>query len=109
MVYKLSNYPLGGKMLTKAYRSKPCDKCGQLIAFHKNRNGKLYPVDVFHHPKMGEVYHSNYGNHSNMTKWHECRSTAKEDVGFDLPAPMSEQDKAIVEHFIKNGKWPDYE
>ena len=53
-------------------QTKHCDRCGTLIAFHANRNGKKYAVEVHEHPRLGMVYSANYGNNGNMTGWHDC-------------------------------------
>ena len=49
------------------YNGNPvkCKRCGQLIGFLKNRNGKWFAINVF--PlNNGYGYYGNYGNHGNM-------------------------------------------
>jgi hypothetical protein len=70
--------------LVEVKRSSSCSKCGAPIAFHKNRNGKWFPVDVFFFNGR-EVYRTGYGNYHNMTMWHVCRE--------QLPEPTPVQDQ----------------
>lgn len=62
---------------------KKCDRCGTLIAFHKNRHGKSYPVEVYDHPKFGMVYHANYGAYGNMTGWHSCQAVLERQARYE--------------------------
>lgn len=57
---------------------KTCEKCGYQIAFHKNRNGKSYPVEVEYHESLGPVYRSGIGAYGNLTPWHDCKSRSKQ-------------------------------
>jgi hypothetical protein len=70
---------------------KWCDCCGTLIAFHANRHGKRYPVDVFDHPKLGVVYHAHYGAYNNMTMWHDCKARLQEQQRNDSERMATEQ------------------
>jgi hypothetical protein len=48
-------------------RIHSCKFCGADIAWHRNRHGESYPVDVFKDPSLGIVYQTAMGAHRNLT------------------------------------------
>lgn len=76
----------------RKHQTMTCDRCGTLITFHKNRNGKSYPVDVHHHPKLGMVYESGIGAYGNMTPWHSCEKVLEQRKAGDERRLRQEQE-----------------
>jgi len=56
--------------------SRPCENCGAQIGFFKNRNSKVFPVDLFTDSDGSLTYRSNMGNHGNYTPCHKCDTRA---------------------------------
>jgi hypothetical protein len=83
---------------TEIYRGKPvsCSRCGALIGFVQNRNGKWFPVDL-HGDGVHDylVYDAHYGNHNNYIKWHSCNKESQFYPYYDMRNEIT-----IFDHYL---------